>query len=324
MADISIRQATIEDAEALHILVRQHAEFENEPFADTGPAAQPDIADFVGYLFDASNPIRCFVVEDAGRVLGYTTFVLQQSTWRARPYLFMDCLFLIESSRGRGLGRAVMDRVRAEALQLGCDQIRWHTPSDNVRAIRFYDRLGTTSTSKCQFTWQIDGREQCVSATQASEPRGLPDNPYHPRPIHLSRVRECNGWQLKMYEITPTGQPIASAVTEGAITVFQQKVVWPCEVADRYGFAIVHVGAEAVWALAKIWVNDILRQFAFQALLAEPTKFTASPLPGFNACVWELEVTHHERDAWVRHVLCAPRKPDFEGYLRDYLAVPAP
>lgn len=35
------------------------------------------------------------------------------------------------------------------------------------------------------------------------------------------------------------------------------------------------------------------------------------------ACVWELVVTAHERDAWVRHMLTA--RPDAPTYLADAL-----
>ena len=35
------------------------------------------------------------------------------------------------------------------------------------------------------------------------------------------------------------------------------------------------------------------------------------------ACVWDLSVIAHERDAWIRHMLAKPSGPDAEGYLAD-------
>ena len=150
---------------------------------------------------------------------------------------------------------------------------------------------------------------------------GLPEKPYRVRPTRMIGVRECNGWQFKLYEITAEGEAIPTAIMDAALAFIEENVVWPYEVADRFGFAIVHIGDEGVWALAHVWTNDILRQFVFRAPVDQPEHFSASPLPGFNACVWELEVTKHERDAWVRHVMSTPQQPDFDAYLRDGLTI---
>ena len=44
-------------------------------------------------------------------------------------------------------------------------------------------------------------------------------------------------------------------------------------------------------------------------------------MPGFNECVWELEATMHERDAWVKHVMSSPEDSRFEQYTRDALEI---
>ena len=35
------------------------------------------------------------------------------------------------------------------------------------------------------------------------------------------------------------------------------------------------------------------------------------------ACVWDLSVIAHEREAWIRHMLAKPSGVDAEGYLGD-------
>ena len=102
---------------------------------------------------------------------------------------------------------------------------------------------------------------------------------------------------------------------------FHDKVVWPTETGGKFGFVILHKGEDAVWALVHLWVNEILRQFVFAAPLSDPARFGESPLPGFNSCVFELEVTRHEREAWIRHVMSHPGDPHFEQYMRDTLEI---
>lgn len=145
--------------------------------------------------------------------------------------------------------------------------------------------------------------------------------PYRPRHTRLSEVRRVNDWQLKIYQITLDGEPIASEIVEAAIDCVVTRSTWPTDLTHQYGFVIVHQGVEAVWVLNKIWVNDILRQYFFFAPNDDPTGFDFSHMPGFNACVWDLEVTKHERDAWATHVMTNPAEMQFEEYLNDSLKI---
>lgn len=87
--------------------------------------------------------------------------------------------------------------------------------------------------------------------------------------------------------------------------------------ATGLGFCIVHVGEDAVWLLVDWWISGgILCQQMYSALLDQPEQF--QPVRGpFIACVWELEVTAHERGAWMRHVL--RETPDINAYVADVL-----
>ncbi len=146
-------------------------------------------------------------------------------------------------------------------------------------------------------------------------------NPYRLRPTHMTGVREMNGWKLKIYEISLTGQSIASDVVAAAMDCVRERTVWPTDVDPKCGFLVLHQGEQAVWALANVWVNDILRQFVHFAPLTNPTHFDVSPMSGFNSCVWELEVTKHERDAWIRNVMSDPGNRQPDRYLADSLEI---
>lgn len=145
--------------------------------------------------------------------------------------------------------------------------------------------------------------------------------PYRPRHTQLTEVRSVSDWQLKIYQITLDGEPICIEIVDAAMECLAARSIWPTDLEHQYGFVILHQGEQAFWAMNLVWVNDILRQFVFFAPLDDPTRFDDSPLPGFNACVWELEVTKHERDAWVRHVMTNPADAQFDEYLKDALKI---
>lgn len=83
--------------------------------------------------------------------------MLQYSTWDAKYYTYLDCLFLLEEARGKGAGQQLMRSVKTESLKLNSGLIQWQTPDFNVDAIRFYRRLGAVSKSKERFFWEING-----------------------------------------------------------------------------------------------------------------------------------------------------------------------
>jgi GNAT superfamily N-acetyltransferase len=71
--------------------------------------------------------------------------------WDAAPFLYMDCLFLNENCRGKGIGQEIMKRIQKVARDKKCVNIQWQTPEFNVRAIRFYVGLGSTGKQKMRF-----------------------------------------------------------------------------------------------------------------------------------------------------------------------------
>ena len=102
-------------------------------------------------LFSNPSKLHCLVVEKENALIGYATYMKQYSTWDAQEYVYMDCLFMNESSRGFGLGEKLVKRIQEEGKKLGCNLVQWQTPEFNTRAIKFYHRIGASSKDKKRF-----------------------------------------------------------------------------------------------------------------------------------------------------------------------------
>lgn len=139
----TIRWARAEDMAELVRLCAEHAEYERSAFDPKGKANALETM-----LFAPDARLKCLVAEDEGRLIGYASFSVEVSTWDADRYMHMDCLFLRPEARNKGIGRALMRRIAQEALALGVIRMQWQTPSFNVDAIRFYDRLGPEKKEK--------------------------------------------------------------------------------------------------------------------------------------------------------------------------------
>lgn len=138
-----IRWAMPEDMDELVRLCTEHAAYERSSF---DPAGKEEA--LAQMLFAPDARLKCLVAEEDARLIGYATFSVEVSTWDADRYMHMDCLFLRPEARNKGIGRALMRRIAQEARDQGLIRMQWQTPSFNVDAIRFYDRLGPEKKEK--------------------------------------------------------------------------------------------------------------------------------------------------------------------------------
>ena len=142
---------------------------------------------------------------------------------------------------------------------------------------------------------------------------------FRTRPTRPIGVWSVNGWRLKAYEITLDGSSVDAAVLGGVSALLADEL--PPPETDDVGFVIVHHGEEQVWVLADLWSGDIISQHTFCADLDTPTNFRRVPAGGPTACVWELAVHAHEREAFINHVLDPAAGPDVAGYLDDTVTI---
>ena len=84
-------------------------------------------------------------------IVGYAAVTFEWSLWRARTYGHLDCLFVAERARGRGLGSKLLEAAIGLVSTEGADRVEWQTPAWNEDAIRFYLRHGAESADKKRF-----------------------------------------------------------------------------------------------------------------------------------------------------------------------------
>lgn len=132
---------------ALAELVRDHARYERagELRADLPEA-------LLRSLFAPSPRLHVLVVAKGDELIGYASWSLEVSTWRAAEYAHLDCLYLTDTARGQGIGRDLMRAVEVAASHAGVSELQWQTPAWNEPAIRFYRRGHAQETPKVRFT----------------------------------------------------------------------------------------------------------------------------------------------------------------------------
>ena len=92
-------------------------------------------------FFDAYEPVYGLVVEEAGKLLGITHFIFHRSTIAIGPICYLQDLFTLESARGKGVARALIEEVYRRARAARCGRVYWHTHETNATAMMLYDKV---------------------------------------------------------------------------------------------------------------------------------------------------------------------------------------
>jgi len=133
---LRIRSATISDAALLRTMIRELAEFERQLELVTISEEELRRDGF------GENPrFRALIADWDGQAAGYALFFGYYSTW-VGPELYLEDLFVRESFRGRGIGKALLAAVARIAVEEHCYGIHWEVLDWNEKAIELYKALG--------------------------------------------------------------------------------------------------------------------------------------------------------------------------------------
>lgn len=151
MSPFTLRPATPDDAATLLALVRGLAEYERAP--DDVVATE---GDYVRALSSSPPEMEALLAEEDSAALGFALFFPTWSTWRGRPGVHLEDLFVVPAARGRGIGRALLARVASIAVARGCARLEWQVLDWNEPALGFYRSLGARSLDEWT-AMRVDG-----------------------------------------------------------------------------------------------------------------------------------------------------------------------
>lgn len=138
---LTFRSAERADVPLILQFIRALAEYER--MADQVVA---DEATLEEWLFDRQKAEVLFAVLE-GREVGFALFFHNFSTFLGRAGLYLEDLFVLPEVRGRGVGKAILQRLAALAVERGCGRLEWWCLDWNEPSIAFYRSLGAEPMS---------------------------------------------------------------------------------------------------------------------------------------------------------------------------------
>ena len=140
---LEIRSATKSDVPVILSFIKKLADYErlsHEMVATEGMLRKT--------LFGRQRTAEVAIGYYKKEPVGFVLFFPNYSTFLGRPGLYIEDLFVDESHRRRGFGRALLLYVARLASERGCGRLEWSVLDWNEPAIYFYKKLGAIPMSE--------------------------------------------------------------------------------------------------------------------------------------------------------------------------------
>lgn len=132
-----LRPATIDDVPLILEFIRALAEYER--MLDDVVATEDMLRETLFGVRPAAEVILCFEGE---RPAGFALFFHNYSTFRGRPGIYLEDLYVRPEFRGRGYGKLLLATLARLCVERNCARLEWSVLDWNTPSIDFYKSLG--------------------------------------------------------------------------------------------------------------------------------------------------------------------------------------
>jgi GNAT superfamily N-acetyltransferase len=116
-------------------------------YGRSGVTALPDAITQTTWarFFDTYEPVHAMVAEHDERLVGLVHYLFHRSTISIAPTCYLQDLFTGQTTRGKGVGRALISAVYEQAKLAGVARVYWQTHETNSTAMKLYDQVAERS-----------------------------------------------------------------------------------------------------------------------------------------------------------------------------------
>ena len=138
MSQITIRYAQESDIPQILQFIRELASYEN--MLDDVVATEDLLRE---WIFEKKKAEVIFA-EENGESVGFALFFHNFSTFLGRAGIYLEDLFVEPEHRGKGVGKALLQRLAQITMERGCGRLEWACLDWNKPSIDFYLSLDAT------------------------------------------------------------------------------------------------------------------------------------------------------------------------------------
>ena len=132
-----IRETSEQDTPQIFTLIRELAEYER--LSDSVTADEKLLKE---NLFGKNKYAQVIFAEYEGKIAGQALFFYNFSTFKGKPGIYLEDLYVRSAFRKRGIGKALLMYLIEVAKAKNCGRVEWVVLDWNQSAIDFYRSIG--------------------------------------------------------------------------------------------------------------------------------------------------------------------------------------
>ena len=148
---MEVRPVTRDDLPALLAPIADYQRF----YGNATPDDEHNAAFFGAFVAPSERGLLIAAYDDDGAVAGYTCLYWTYSSVSASEVVLLNDLYVRPSSRGAGVGEALLAAARDVARERGASHLRWCTELHNRRAQRLYERVGAERVALFEYEFDL-------------------------------------------------------------------------------------------------------------------------------------------------------------------------
>ena len=82
-----------------------------------------------------------FIAYENSVALGLVHYIIHDNTWSDKKVCYLEDLFTAAEARGKGVGRALIEKVAEYAKHTNCRHVYWQTHKTNKTAQALYNKV---------------------------------------------------------------------------------------------------------------------------------------------------------------------------------------
>ena len=142
VSELAIVPARVEDVPAILRFIRELAAYEK--LAHEVTASEAELRES---LFGQHPYAEALIARAGAEPVGFALFFHNFSTFKARPGLYLEDIYVVPAWRGRGIGLRLLARLARLAVERRCARMEWWVLDWNEPSIKLYRDLGAVAMS---------------------------------------------------------------------------------------------------------------------------------------------------------------------------------
>lgn len=134
---LKIREAIPEDSQTIFDFIMELAIYEKLP-----NEVKTTVEEIKESIFASNSTVKALICEEDETAIGYAVYFYNYSTWLGKNGIYLEDLYVSESKRGIGAGKAMLKYLAQKALSENCGRFEWACLDWNTPSRKFYESFG--------------------------------------------------------------------------------------------------------------------------------------------------------------------------------------